>query len=92
MFVSYIELRLIFFKSHLNVNAQMRTEIDLNASEIDLSDSEIDVNEFKIDFNLIKIEFKIEFRIYLRLVQIGSISVQIVYKKTKKCQIKLDIK
>ena len=38
-------------KSNLNVNAQMRTEIDLNESEIDLNESEIDPNESEIDLN-----------------------------------------
>ena len=41
-------------KSNLNVNAQMRTEIDLNESEIDLNESEIDPNESEIDLNKIR--------------------------------------
>ena len=32
-------------KSDLNVNARMRTEIDLNESEMDLNESEIDLNQ-----------------------------------------------
>ena len=38
-------------KSDLNVNARMRTEIDLNESEMDLNESEIDLNESEIDLN-----------------------------------------
>ena len=34
-----------------NVNARMRTEVDLNESEIDLNESEIDLNESEIDLN-----------------------------------------
>ena len=40
----------------LNVNARMRTEIDLNESEVDQNESEIDQNESPIDLNECEID------------------------------------
>ena len=38
-------------KSDLNVNARMRTGMDLNESNMDLNESNMDLNESKMDLN-----------------------------------------